>query len=65
MPNFWNDRSKLANDKKSWFTRVLRLMLRFLASSSRAKKALSLILKDLVTVFSGTFDQTLEPNPPI
>jgi hypothetical protein len=35
--------------------------LRFLASSSRAKKALSLILKDLVTVFSGTFDQTLEP----
>ena len=35
-------------------------MLRFLASSSRAKKALSLILNDLVTVFSGTFDQTLQ-----
>jgi hypothetical protein len=37
-------------------------MLRFLASSSRAKKALSLILKDLVTVFSGIFGQTLEPK---
>ena len=33
-------------------------MLCFLASSSRAKKALSLILKDRVTVFSGTFNQT-------
>jgi hypothetical protein len=33
-------------------------MLRFSASSSRAKNALSFILKDLVTVFSGTFDRS-------
>ena len=45
------------------FMIVVDALPRFLASSSRAKKALSLILKDLVTVFSGTFDQTLELYP--
>ena len=53
--------STLSSVSFSLFTISRIASRRFLASSSRAIKALSFTLKDLVAVFSGTFDQTTEP----